>query len=342
MHPLRTLASRTRVIGWCLVWATCLSACASHRHPKTARTAQTTQTSTERKKAIPTVKSTTPNATPCTSACVLSPIPELSTLVVDQTQTLSSRELRSLERKLLAFERKRGSQVAIIMVQSTGPESMEDYSQRAAKIYRLGRQGVGDGVLIVVALQNRQMHIAVMRRLESIITDTIAKEIIEQDLKPSFQKEKFARGLDRATTHLFRLIEASDVPMPKQPDAHPMIKISDQQRLLDLYIDYFTHIHEMMLYGRPLSMKEVYLNVDTATTLYQQKVQDFKSQHASTEHIVDQVNWTQQQVKGMERFIDQFIQETQTYPIIMRSPEFARAKLAFEGTRRRIKALQTP
>ena len=103
--------------------------------------------------------------TPFAHAQELQAIPPLSSLVVDQTGTLSATEQATLDAKLKAFETSKGSQIAVLMVNSTAPEDMFSYAQRAAESYKIGRANVGDGVLIVVAKNDRKMWIYPMRAL---------------------------------------------------------------------------------------------------------------------------------------------------------------------------------
>ena len=145
----------------------------------------------------------------------LQPIPKLDKLVVDQADILSSAEEEALWQKLWAFEKAKGSQIAIITVPTTAPEDIFSYSQRAAETYKLGRQGVGDGVLIVVAANDRKVWIYVMRHLEGAIPDVTAKRVIDEYITPAFKQGQYAAGLDAGTTQLMKLIEGESLPPPK-------------------------------------------------------------------------------------------------------------------------------
>lgn len=147
-------------------------------------------------------------------AQALQPIPPLTALVVDKTQTLSPSDLAALDSKLKAFEQQKGSQIAVLMVNTTQPEDMFSYAQRAAETYKVGRKGVGDGVLIVVAKNDRKMQIYVMRNLEGAIPDMVAKRIINEQMKPRFAQGDFAGGLNSATDQLMKLITGEQLPTP--------------------------------------------------------------------------------------------------------------------------------
>lgn len=143
-------------------------------------------------------------------------IPPLTSLINDQTGTLSASEIAQLDAKLKAFEKEKGSQIAVLMINSTVPEDMFSYSHRAAETYQLGRKNIGDGVLLVVAKNDRKMHIYVMRDLEGAIPDIAAKRIITEQLKPAFAAGQFALGIDTAITQLIKLISGEQLPHPQE------------------------------------------------------------------------------------------------------------------------------
>lgn len=144
----------------------------------------------------------------------LQPIPPLTSLVVDQANILDANQKVALTQKLLAFERSKGSQIAILTVPTTAPEDIFSYAQRAAETYKLGRQGVGDGVLIVVASNDRKVWVYVMRHLEGAIPDLAAKRVIAETITPAFKQGQYAQGLDAGTTQLMKLIEGESLPAP--------------------------------------------------------------------------------------------------------------------------------
>lgn len=150
-----------------------------------------------------------------THAQELQAIPPLTALVVDQTGTLSSAEIAQLDAKLKAFEKEKGSQIAVLVVGTTAPEDMFSYAQRAAETYKLGRKDIGDGVLLVVAKNDRKVWIYVMRALEGAIPDSVANRVVNEQIKPAFAAGKFALGIDAATTQLAKLISGEQLPAPQ-------------------------------------------------------------------------------------------------------------------------------
>lgn len=134
--------------------------------------------------------------------------------VTDQTGTLSATDRAALENKLAAFETAHGSQIAIVMVTSTAPEPISDYAQRVGDAWKIGRAGVGDGLLIVVAKDDRKIWIAVAKALEGAIPDLAAKRVIREAIAPPFKQGDFAGGLHAGLESLFKLIEGEGLPTP--------------------------------------------------------------------------------------------------------------------------------
>lgn len=142
------------------------------------------------------------------------PVPALSARVIDQTGTLTPEQVRALSDKLKALETQRGSQVVILMVPSTQPEDIAAYGQRVGDTWKIGRREVGDGLLVIVALQDRRMRIEVAKTLEGAIPDLMASRIIERTLKPAFQAGAYADGLSAAIDQIDKLIAGEDLPEP--------------------------------------------------------------------------------------------------------------------------------
>ncbi len=134
--------------------------------------------------------------------------------VTDQTGTLSAADQQALQSKLAAFETAHGAQIAIVMVRSTAPEPIADYAQRVGDAWKLGRAKVGDGVLIVVAKDDRKIWIAVAKTLEGAIPDVSAKRVITESITPRFKMEDYAGGLSAGLDSLFKLIEGENLPTP--------------------------------------------------------------------------------------------------------------------------------
>jgi uncharacterized protein len=134
--------------------------------------------------------------------------------VTDQTGTLSGTDRQSLDSKLAAFETAHGSQIAIVMVASTQPEPISDYAQRLGDAWKIGRAGVGDGLLIVVAKDDRKVWIAVAKALEGAIPDLAAKRVIRESIAPRFKDGDFAGGLSAGLDSIFKLVEGEGLPAP--------------------------------------------------------------------------------------------------------------------------------
>ncbi|MGC8736874.1 MAG: TPM domain-containing protein, partial [Dissulfurimicrobium sp.] len=144
----------------------------------------------------------------------LQPIPELSARVTDLTGTLSNIQKTELESKLAKLEEKKGSQIAILMVPTTKPEDIASFSIRVAEAWQLGRKGVDDGVLILVAKNDRRARIEVGYGLEGTIPDAVAKRIISEIMAPRFKDGDYYGGLSAAVDALAGFIEGEPLPVP--------------------------------------------------------------------------------------------------------------------------------
>jgi uncharacterized protein len=143
------------------------------------------------------------------------PVPALAGRVIDQTATLSSAQVQALDARLAAVETERGSQIVVLMVPSTQPEDIAAYAQRVADSWKIGRRTVGDGVLIVVAKDDRRLRIEVAKALEGAIPDLAAKRIIDAQLTPAFKAGDFAGGLGAAVDALNAHIGGEALPEPE-------------------------------------------------------------------------------------------------------------------------------
>jgi len=143
------------------------------------------------------------------------PVPPLTARVTDLTGTLDAQQRSALEQTLAEFERRKGSQIAVLLVRSTQPETAFDYGVRVFDAWKLGRKGVDDGVLLLVAKDDRQLRIVTGRGVEGAITDAIAKRIIEEDITPRFRQGDFYGGIRAGTDRMMRLIEGEAFPAPR-------------------------------------------------------------------------------------------------------------------------------
>ncbi len=144
----------------------------------------------------------------------LVPIPPLTARVIDQTGTLDAATAAQLEAKLAAFEREKGSQIVVLLLPSTQPEDIESYTQRLGDAWKIGRKEVGDGLLLVVAKNDRRVRIATAKTLEGAIPDLAAKRIIDEVITPAFKRGDFAGGLNLATDRVMGLINGEQLPPP--------------------------------------------------------------------------------------------------------------------------------
>jgi uncharacterized protein len=146
------------------------------------------------------------------------PVPALSARVIDQTATLTPEQRAALEAQLAAFEAEAGSQLVVLMVPTTQPEDIASYAQRVGETWKLGRREVGDGLLIVVAKDDRRMWIATAKALEGAIPDLAAKRVIDGAMRPAFRANDYAGGLTAAVSQLTQLIRGEQLPMPQRDD----------------------------------------------------------------------------------------------------------------------------
>jgi uncharacterized protein len=143
-------------------------------------------------------------------------IPELKSRITDLTQTLSAEQQAQLDAKLAAFEQQKGSQIAVLILPSTQPEDIAQYSIRVVEKWKIGREKVDDGVLILVAKDDRKIRIEVGYGLEGAIPDLIAKRVINEIISPQFKQGNFYGGLDAGVDKLIGLINGEPLPAPEE------------------------------------------------------------------------------------------------------------------------------
>jgi uncharacterized protein len=143
------------------------------------------------------------------------PVPALTARVIDQTGTLDAAQRSALEAKLAAFEQASGPQIVVLMVPSTQPEDISSYAQRVADSWKIGRREVGDGLLIVVAKNDRRVRIEVAKALEGAVPDLAARQIIDRAITPAFRAGDFAGGLSAAVDALMARIKGEGLPLPE-------------------------------------------------------------------------------------------------------------------------------
>lgn len=151
---------------------------------------------------------------PAAHAQAVQPVPPLSARVIDRSSTLDAAQTQALEARLAAFEAERGSQIVVLLVPTTAPEDIAAYSFRVADAWKIGRRDVGDGVLLVVAKEDRRVRIEVARALEGAIPDLAAFRIIDQLITPAFARGDFAGGIEAGVDGLMARIRGEDLPLP--------------------------------------------------------------------------------------------------------------------------------
>jgi uncharacterized protein len=141
-------------------------------------------------------------------------VPPLQARVTDLTATLTSGQLAALEAELRAFEQRKGSQIAVLMLPSTQPESIEQYSIRVAERWKIGRTRVDDGVILIIAKNDHRLRIEVGYGLEGVIPDVVAKRVIREVIAPHLLANDFFGGIRDGTQALMKLIEGEKLAAP--------------------------------------------------------------------------------------------------------------------------------
>lgn len=149
-------------------------------------------------------------------AQALVPVPPLTARVIDQTGTLAAGDVATLEQQLKTFEQQRGTQIVVLLLPSTAPEDISDFTQRLGDAWKIGRREVGDGLLLVVALNDRRLRIAPAKALEGAVPDLAAQRIIDQVITPAFRRGDVAGGLREGLTHLQARIVGEALPLPEK------------------------------------------------------------------------------------------------------------------------------
>jgi len=144
------------------------------------------------------------------------PVPPLVGRITDQTATLTGEQKSALEQTLRSFEGRKGSQVAVLVVPSTAPETIEQYALRVAEQWKLGRKNVDDGAILVVAKDDRTLRIEVGYGLEGALTDATCKRIISEIIVPRFRQGDFYGGISAGIDRILRVIDGEPLPKPEE------------------------------------------------------------------------------------------------------------------------------
>jgi uncharacterized protein len=147
-------------------------------------------------------------------------VPPLTGRVVDLTGTLSSDDIAAQSRRLKDLETRKGSQIAVLMVPTTQPETIEQYSIRVADAWKIGRKKIDDGALLVIAKDDHKLRIEVGYGLEGSLTDVTSRRIIDEVIAPRFKSGDFAGGIAAGITRMIGVIDGEPLPRPAPEASH--------------------------------------------------------------------------------------------------------------------------
>lgn len=142
-------------------------------------------------------------------------VPPLKGRVTDLTGTLKPDQVAALEQMLQTFETRKGSQIAVLMLPTTQPETIEQYALRVAEQWKIGRKKVDDGVVMVIAKDDRTVRIEVGYGLEGALNDATANRIIREVIVPRFREGDFFGGISAAADRMIRVIDGEPLPAPR-------------------------------------------------------------------------------------------------------------------------------
>lgn len=160
----------------------------------------------------------------------LQALPTLTARVTDLTGTLNGEQKSALEQKLAAFEARKGAQVVVLILPSTQPESIEQFGIRLLDAWKIGRKGVDDGVMLIVAKDDRKLRIEVGYGLEGALNDATAKRIIAEIVTPRFKAGDFPGGVDAGVDAILQVVDGEALPAPKASglaDSGGMLSLGD-------------------------------------------------------------------------------------------------------------------
>ena len=146
----------------------------------------------------------------------LVPVPPLQARLTDLTGTLTSEQQAGLEQSLRAFETKKGTQIAVLIVPSTKPEEIEQYALRVVELWKLGRKKVDDGALLLIAKDDRTLRIEVGYGLEGVLNDATAKRIVSEVITPPLKQGNYFAGVSAGVDQMIRVIDGEPLPEPRR------------------------------------------------------------------------------------------------------------------------------
>jgi len=143
-------------------------------------------------------------------------VPSLSARITDLTDTLTSKQKATLERSLANFEAQKGAQIAVLIIPTTTPEAIEQYSLRVVEQWKLGRKKVDDGALLLIAKDDRALRIEVGYGLEGALNDAVSKRIISEIIVPRFKQDDYYGGIEAGINSMMKVINGEPLPKPKR------------------------------------------------------------------------------------------------------------------------------
>lgn len=143
-------------------------------------------------------------------------VPPLTHRVTDLTQTLDTQQVQALESRLAAFEAQKGAQLAVLIVPTTQPETIEQFGIRVVESWKLGRKGVDDGALLIVAKDDRALRIEVGYGLEGMLNDATANRIINEVIVPRFKRGEFYPGIEAGLATMMQVVNGEPLPPPQK------------------------------------------------------------------------------------------------------------------------------
>ena len=151
-------------------------------------------------------------AAPGADSSGLVAIPSLTARVTDLTATLSGDQKAVLEQQLADLEARKGAQLVVLILPTTQPEAIEQFSIRLFDAWKVGRKGVDDGVMLIVAKDDRRLRIEVGYGLEGALNDATAKRIISETITPFFKNGDFPGGINAGVTAIVKIIDGEQLP----------------------------------------------------------------------------------------------------------------------------------
>jgi len=188
-------------------------------------------------------------------------VPPLKARVTDLTGTLTAQQQGELEAKIAAYETRRGSQIAVLLLPTTKPEEIEQYSIRVAEAWKIGRKGVDDGLILVVAKDDRRLRIEVGYGLEGVIPDAAASRVINEYITPRFRNGDFYGGVRDGVDQLIRLAEGEKLPPPAQAATSARSSLDDWPHFLFIgivFVAFMTTSRPAAAQGDPKKGEQVY------------------------------------------------------------------------------------